>query len=167
MTPVSVLSAEIGRLVAQITVSDVNAAVEFYRRAFGADELYRGELDGEPRIFFCELLLGGARLLLQDEFPEYHLLSPLSLGGASVTMRLNVSDAETTHRQALDAGAKEIAPVTLKFWGAKTGVLEDPFGHRWMVCSFIEDVDPGEILRRARSVPPEQRLPIRVNSGGA
>lgn len=99
-------------------------------------------------------------MLLQDEFPEYGLLSPLKLGGTVVTMHLYVEDVEGTFAQAVAAGAREIAPITLKFWGAKAGLLQDPFGHRWIVSAFVEDLSPDEILQRARTSPPEERLPI-------
>ena len=149
---------ELGPLVVQLTVHDAVAAIDFYRRVFSADELYRNAEAGGARIVHCELLLCGARIVVQDEFPEYGLVGPRAAGGASVSLNLYVEDAESMHRRGLDAGATLVSPPTMHFWGAVSGAFLDPFGHRWIVSTQVEDLSPEEIIRRSRAAPPHGRL---------
>lgn len=151
-------AGELGPLVVQMAVNDAAAAVDFYRQVFDADELYRNTEAGGARIVHCELLLCGARVVVHDEFPEFGLLGPLSTGGASVSLNLYVPDADALFRAAETAGARVIAPPVMHFWGALSGAFLDPFGHRWIVSTQVEDLSPEEIIRRSRSAPPHGRL---------
>jgi PhnB protein len=152
--------SEFGSIVVQLVVHDAAAAIDFYKRAFGAGELFRNEYAGDNRIFHCELLIDGGRIMVQDEFPERGLVSPRTLGGSPATIHLYVADAEATYQDALDAGATAISPVEERFWGVVSGALEDPFGHRWIVATRVEDLGPDEIAERAAAVAPDKRLPI-------
>jgi len=151
-------TSELGPLVAQLTVRDAAAAIDFYRRVFAADELYRNTEAGGSRIVHCELLMCGARIVVHDEFPEFGLLGPQAIGGQSISLNLYVDDAEAVHSRALAAGATLVSSPTLHFWGAVSGAFLDPFGHRWIVSTQVEDPSPEEIIRRSRQAPAHGRL---------
>jgi uncharacterized glyoxalase superfamily protein PhnB len=131
-----------------LVVRDSARAVDFYRQAFGAVELYRSHAPDGKRVMHCELLLGDSRFLIHDEFPEQGLLSPLGMNGTAVTLHLYVEDVDRIFRQALDAGAETLMPVADCFWGDRYGILRDPFGHKWSVASRIEDLAPVEQQQR-------------------
>lgn len=153
--------AELGPLVVNLAVSDTQAAVDFYIRAFGASELYRNtEAAGGRRVVHCELLVAGARLVVHDEFPEYGLVAPTSLGGTSVTLNLYVPDADAIYAQAIAAGGQMLTPPADRFWGARSGAMLDPFGHRWAISTQVEDLAPDEIIRRSNAAPTEARLGV-------
>lgn len=115
-------------------------ALEFYKRAFGAEELYRfvGE-DG--RIGHSELRIGETVLYLSDEWPEMGVRSPQSLGGNSVSLVLSVPDADAAFQQAVNAGAKVERPLKDEPYG-RSGWVIDPFGHRWSIQTPNPDFDP-------------------------
>lgn len=149
---------ELGPLVVQLTVGDAAGAVDFYRRVFEADELYRNTEPEAGRIVHAELLICGARVVVHDEFPEWGLMSPASTGGVSVSLNLYVADAEALFAKAVDAGAHAVAAPKRQFWGAISGAFIDPFGHQWIVSTQMEDLAPDEILRRSRGAPVSARL---------
>jgi PhnB protein len=151
---------EFGSLIVQLIASDAKAAVAFYRAAFDARELYRQyRLEGD-KIVHCELLIGRSRVMLHDEFPERGLLSPRSLGGTPITLMLYVEDVDRTFTQAVAAGGTGVSAPATKFWGVRSGVLLDPFGHRWLLASRTEDLSPSDILDRARAAPDIDRTPF-------
>jgi PhnB protein len=160
MPEVSPVPSEFGSIVVQLVVRDAAAAAEFYRRAFDADELFRHQWQDDPRVFHCELLIGSGRVMLQDEFPDRRLLAPTTLGGSPTTIHFYVPDARATYRKAVEAGAHAISPVEFRFWGVMCGALEDPFGHRWIISTRVEDLGPEELSARAASAPPHKRLPV-------
>jgi PhnB protein len=130
-----------------LCVKGAASAIEFYQKAFGAEEVFRlSEPDG--RIGHAEIRIGDARILLADEYPEQGVLSPLSLGGAGVSISLQVEDVDALTAQAVAAGAKLARPVSDQFYGDRAGKLEDPFGHVWHVSTRIEEVSPEEMQRR-------------------
>ena len=121
-----------------LTVSDGQAAVEFYKAAFGANELFRQLADDGQRLLHCSLELNGGHVMLSDEFPEWGTggcTAPTRLNGTSVTIHLEVDDADALWRRALDAGCEVIMPLADMFWGARYGKLRDPFGHVWSLGS--------------------------------
>ncbi|OLF17224.1 VOC family protein [Actinophytocola xanthii] len=136
-------------ITVQLIVADADAAVRFYREAFGADELVRNPAADGKRVLHCELLVHGTRLLLHDEFPEQGHLAPTSLGGTSVTMHLYVADADAVFERAVEAGATVELPVQDAFWGDRYGILRDPAGHRWSVATPREDPAPSELRAQA------------------
>jgi PhnB protein len=130
-----------------LTVRDATRALEFYRNAFGAEELFRlAEPSG--RIGHAELRIGSSTIMLSDEYPDFGALSPASLGGSPVRLHLRVKDVDAFVRQAIAAGATQLRPVKDEFHGERTGMLADPFGHQWFVATHIEDVSPAEMQRR-------------------
>ena len=123
-------------------------AITFYRRAFNATELFRvASPDG--KILHAEIKIGNSVIILNDEFAEWGSLSPEALGGSPIMVRLYVPDVDAVFAQALAAGATVLSPVANQFWGDRSGIVKDPFGHRWGIASHVEDVPPDEVARRA------------------
>lgn len=130
-----------------LRVSDAAAAIDFYRRAFDAQEKFR-LTEPNGRIGHAELILGSMTLMLSDAFPEYGLNSATTIGATAVSIHLHVDDADALLRQAVAAGATvEMEPADM-FYGERSGVVRDPFGHRWMIGHSIEEVAPKEMQRR-------------------
>jgi PhnB protein len=113
------------------------AAIEFYQTAFGAIELGRAA-DPTGKIFNADIRIGDSTISLADESPEFGNYSPLSLGGSTMIITLNVEDADAVWNQAVSAGAKIVFPIADQFYGLRQGRLEDPFGHLWIISSPIE-----------------------------
>lgn len=136
-------------LVPHLTVDGAASAIDFYRAAFGAEELMR--LAGpDGRILHAALRINGAMLMLADLYPEMGDRSPGGLGGTPVTLHLNVGDADAAMARAVEAGAKTLMPVDLMFWGDRYGMAEDPFGHRWAFAHPVEPKQGAELEAAAR-----------------
>ena len=114
-------------------------AIEFYRQAFGATELGRFA-DPSGKIVNADIKIGDSIISMAEESPEWGNCSPLSLGGATMIITLNVEDADAVWDQAVSAGAKIIFPIEDQFYGFRQGRLEDPFGHLWIISTQIADV---------------------------
>ena len=130
-----------------LSVRDAVRALEFYSRAFGAVELFRLTEPG-GRIGHAEMRIRGSLLMLADENPDFGAVSPASLGGTPVRMHLQVEDVDGFMRRAAAAGATELRPATDQFYGERSGMLADPFGHQWVISTHIEDVSPEEMQKR-------------------
>ena len=129
-----------------LVVDDAKAAIDFYKRAFGAQEKFRMEMG--DRIGHAEILIGDSHVMLADEFPEMGHRGPKALGGTPVSLMIYVDDVDKVFPQALAAGAKEQRPLVNQFYGDRSGTLLDPFGHQWTVSTHIEDVPADEMQRR-------------------
>jgi PhnB protein len=130
-----------------LCVDGAGAALEFYRRAFGAEEVERWTGD-DGRVGHAEFRIGSAAFYLADEHPEAGVRGPLALGGTPVSFALLVPDADAVFQRAVDAGATVDRPVAEQAFGERAGWLFDPFGHRWGVMSRTEDLDRDETRRR-------------------
>ena len=133
-----------------LIVHDAARAIEFYKRAFGAEELFRMAGPG-GKVGHAEIKIGDSPVMLADEHPEMGARSPRSIGASPVSLLLYVEDVDTFFNQALAAGATVIRPIENKFYGDRSGGLEDPFGYQWYVATHVEDVSPEELERRAAS----------------
>jgi uncharacterized glyoxalase superfamily protein PhnB len=122
-------------------------AIAFYRRAFGAEELFRFT-EPSGRIGHAEIRIGPATLMLADEYPEYGIQGPEALGGTSFALHLHVDQVDALVRQAVEAGATIIREPADQLHGERSGMVRDPFGHEWLLGQNIEDVTPEEIQRR-------------------
>jgi PhnB protein len=137
----------IHEVFAYLCAKDADRAIEFYKAAFGATEKFR-LCEPSGRIGHAELDFGGTTVMLSDEFAEYGIKGPLTLGGTPVTIHLHVDDADALVARAVAAGATlERAPAG-QFYGERSGSVIDPFGHRWMIGHSIEEVTPEEMQRR-------------------
>jgi PhnB protein len=130
-----------------LTVKDAAAAIDFYRTAFGAVELFRLTAE-DGRIGHAELDVAGAIVMLSDEWPDFGALSPPSIGGSPVKLHLNVDDSDAVVARAVAAGATLVRPVRDQFYGERSGMIADPFGHSWFVATVKEEVAPAEMQRR-------------------
>jgi PhnB protein len=147
---------------AYLTVHDAAAAVEFYKRAFGATELFR-LLEPSGRIGHAEIQVGDSRIMLADEYPEFEIYSPRHFGGTPVRIVLYVEDVDAMFAQAVAAGATVVRPVADQFYGARSGQAEDPFGYRWVLSTHIRDVSAEE-MQAAMPVTPQKWLPEGFHS---
>ena len=121
-------------------------ALDFYRDAFGANELFR--LPMGDKIGHAEIRIGNSHVMLADEFPDMGALGPNSRGGPTASFMIYVPDADAAYSKAVNAGARADRPVTLEFWGDRIGSVIDPFGHKWSLATHVEDVPAEEIQRR-------------------
>lgn len=113
-------------------------AIEFYKKAFGAEEMLR--IPGQNgRLMHAAIAIDGAMLMLVDEMKEIGVLSPLSLGGTPVTLHLNVPNADAAIAKAEAAGAAITMPAADMFWGDRYGQVRDPFGHSWSIAHPLRD----------------------------
>jgi uncharacterized glyoxalase superfamily protein PhnB len=122
-------------------------AIEFYRKAFGATELLRLTEPG-GRIGHAEIKVGGTVLMLSDEYPEHGIRGPATLGGTTFAMHLHCSNVDALIERALQAGATLVRPAEDQFYGERSGMIRDPFGHEWLLGHSIEQVSPDEMQRR-------------------
>jgi PhnB protein len=131
-----------------IIVDGAARAIEFYKQAFGATELFRMDVPG-GKVGHAEIKIGDSNVMLADEHPEMGARGPQSIGGSPITLMLYVEDVDTTVERAVEAGATLKRPVADQFYGDRTGSVEDPFGHNWYVATHVEDVPPEELEKRA------------------
>ena len=133
-----------------IIVKGAAKALDFYARAFGAKEKLRlpmGDIIGH-----AEIVIGDSHVMLADVMDDQHK-DPRKLGGTPVSLMIYTSDADAMFKRAIAAGAKQLKPVEDQFYGDRTGVLEDPFGHVWSIATHVEDVSDEEIRRRMAAMP--------------
>ena len=121
-------------------------ALEYYKKAFGAVELFRMEHEG--KIGHAEIKIGDSPIMLSDENPQEGYKSPKTLGGSGVGIMIYVDDVDTIFNQAIAAGGTEIKAIQDQFYGDRSGTLTDPYGHVWTVATHKEDISPEEIEKR-------------------
>ena len=130
-----------------LIVKGAAKAIEFYKQAFGATELGR-MTSPDGRVGHAEIQIGDSRIMLA-EFPEMGALGPESFGGTPVMIHLYVEDVDTVAKQATAVGAREIRPVQDQFYGDRSGMFADPFGHKWNISTRKENLSAEEIGKRA------------------
>src|SRR5262249_26800669 len=133
-----------------LTQRDSSKAIDFYKRAFGAHEVMRMAGPGGKGVGHAEIKIGDSIVFMSDEFPKGGTRAPESLGGATGSVFLYVSDVDQTFARAVRAGARAGMAPSNMFWGDRFGTLVDPFGHHWGVATHIEDVPPAEMEKRAK-----------------
>ena len=126
-------------------------------KVFSATEIMR--MPGpDDRIMHAEFKVGDSILMIADEFPdmypEMNMKGPLALNGTPVGLCLYVEDVDAVFAKAVAAGAKAVKPVADQFYGDRSGTVTDPFGHKWTICTHIEDVEPEEMKRRMAAMKP-------------
>lgn len=129
-------------------------AIEFYQRAFGAEELRRYPGPDGQSVMYALLKIGDSYIQLSDEFPQSpcSMRAPQSLNATTTTIHLYVTDADAVFGRAVGAGAKSSMPLMDTFWGDRYGQLTDPFGHVWSVATHKEDLTLEEIEKRAAAM---------------
>ena len=126
-------------------------AIEFYKKAFGAEEIMRMPGPDGKSVMHAEIRIGDCVVMLADEMPmmDYNV-SPSKLGGTTVALSLYVPDTDAAFKRAIDAGATESMKPMDMFWGDRYSKVLDPFGHEWEICTHKEDLTPEEIGKRAQ-----------------
>lgn len=122
-------------------------AIEFYKKAFGAEEICRMPGEGDT-LMHAEVKIGDSIVYLADEAPQWGCVGPQTLNGSSVTIHLYVPDADAAYTRAVSAGATATMPLQDMFWGDRYGKVTDPFGHVWSIAQHKEDVSPEECMQR-------------------
>ena len=151
MSTVDPIPAAYPRVTPYLSVDGAADAIDFYCDIFGAVEKVRMGAPGD-KIGHAELEVGGSMIMLADFFPERSGPTPRALGGSPVTLMVYVADVDDVFARAIKAGAKEITPVQDQFYGDRSGMFEDPFGHWWNVASHVEDVSPEQMASRAAAL---------------
>jgi PhnB protein len=128
-------------------------ALEFYKKAFGATEMFR--MDWGGKLGHAEIQIGNSRIMMADEFPEMGVRGPQSLGGTAVGLCLYVEDADALFDRAVAAGATVVRPLKDQFYGDRSGTVTDPFGHVWTIATHKEDVSPEEMCARSKAAMSE------------
>lgn len=137
-------------LTPYITFKNTAKAIEFYKKALGAKELFRMPTpDGGTA--HAELRIGNSNLMMADEFPQMGNKSAETLGGSPVSLMVYVEDVDFVAKQATAAGMKTLREVKDQFYGDRSGTFQDPFGLCWTISTHVEDVSPEEMEKRAKA----------------
>jgi PhnB protein len=140
-------------ITAHLVVRDGEKAIEFYKKALGAEQVGGVFRSPDGKVMHAELKIGDSRFMLADEFPgQGTSQSPQSLGGSSVVLNVYVENVDQLFDRAVKAGATVTMPLGNQFWGDRYGQLKDPFGHSWALGQHVEDVAPAEMEKRAREM---------------
>lgn len=137
-----------------LVVSNAAAAIDFYKKAFGAVELVRHPAPGTDKLMHAHLVIHGGHVMLSDDFSSQmggKSETPESLGGSPVTFHLHVENADSTWEQAVSAGAQITMPLEDQFWGDRYGQLRDPFGHKWSIGQTKSTPSQQEIEEGAKA----------------
>jgi PhnB protein len=145
-------------VIPHLIVHDGKAALEFYKKALGAEVVFQAAAqDGSGRLMHASLAVAGGGFMLNDDFPEYcggKAKAPKSTGTTGVTLHLNVSDCDAAVAKMTAAGGTAIMPPDDMFWGDRYGKVLDPFGHEWSFSTVLSDE------RRAAAIKKwEQMMP--------
>jgi len=130
-----------------LRAKDAEAAIEFYKTAFGVSEIFRLVEPG-GRIGHVELRFGETIVMISAEFPEFEIYAPKPDAPSTFVLHLHVDDADATIDRAVKAGARVIRKPQDQFYGERSGTIRDPFGYDWLIGHEIEKVDPQEMQRR-------------------
>ncbi len=133
-----------------LVVRDAAKAIDFYKQAFGAQELMRMK-GPDGKIGHAELKIGDSIIFLADEFPQGNVKAPQTLGGTTCSINLYVEDVDSSFDRAVKAGAKSTMPLADMFWGDRYGTVVDPFGHSWGVATHKEDLTAQEVEERGKA----------------
>ena len=137
-------------VIPYLICKNADSAIDFYKRAFGAEEVMRmGPPDGP--VGHCEMKIGKAIFMLADEFPDRDALSPGTVGGTPVSLYVYVEDIDSFAEKAIAEGLKVIRPVADQFYGDRSGYFEDPYGHKWGFATHVEDLTPEQMEERAKA----------------
>ena len=146
---VRAVPAGMSTVTAHLVCRDARAAISFYKKAFNAMEMPHGCLEIDGIFMHGEVIIGDSVIMIGQEDERCGSAAPRSLNGTPVSLHLYVPDADQSFEQAINAGAKEIMPVTEMFWGDRYGVVEDPEGHRWALATHVRDLAPEAITEAA------------------
>jgi PhnB protein len=132
-----------------LSLDDAAGAIDFYKRAFGAEEVVRMPAPN-GKIAHAEIKIGDSLVMLSDMFEQSQGKTPKDAGGTTVSLWMYVEDCDQIYRQALDAGATSTQEPEDMFWGDRWGRVTDPYGHDWSIATHVEDLSPEEMERRGQ-----------------
>lgn len=140
-----------------LIIKDADRAIEFYKKAFDAQETRRIKGPDE-KVFHAEIKIGDSFFMLAEEHPEMNHRGPKSMGGSPISLCLYVKNVDASAKKAMQAGAKEVRPVADQFYGDRMGSFEDPFGYIWHIATHKEDISNAEMQKRAAAcMPPKNK----------
>ena len=142
---------EYPRISPYLIVDGAADAIDFYGSVLGATQRGDSMVAPDGKVGHAELELGGSVIMLADEFPEMGAVGPRTVGGTPVTLHVYVEDVDAVFARALGLGATQVQAVTDQFYGDRSGLFDDPWGHRWNVATHVEDVPPEEMGERAKA----------------
>lgn len=131
-----------------LIVSPCDEAIDFYKKAFGAKEIGQRMTGPDGTVVHAEIKIGDSIVMLGDEWPDGPTSAPSTLGGSTAALHIYTDDVDALWQRALDAGAEEVYPLELQFYGDRSGRVRDPFGHTWGLGQRVEEVSEGEMERR-------------------
>ena len=148
MSKVQAIPAGYAAVLPYLVIKNAAAALDFYQNAFGAETIMRMDMPGGA-VMHAEMRIGAAVFMLSEQSDDWGNKSPDMLGDSPVTLMVYVPDVDAFVARATTAGATLTMAVADQFWGDRSGCLQDPFGHRWMISTHIEDVPEEEMAKRA------------------
>jgi uncharacterized glyoxalase superfamily protein PhnB len=138
-------------LTPHLIVRDAGKAIDFYERAFGAEEINRMPGPDGKSVWHVQLRIGDSNLFLADEATLPGARSPETLGGECSTLQMYVEDAEAAFKRAVDAGCKVKLPLADRFWGDRYGQLTDPFGYQWAIAQRVQELTHEELVHAVKA----------------
>ena len=134
-------------LTSYLIVDGAAAALDFYKKAFGAEEVCRMPGPG-GKVMHAEMKVGDSIIMVGEEALDRGAKSPQTLGGSGVTLMVYLPNVDQAFDKAIKAGCTAKMPPSDMFWGDRYGQLTDPYGHCWALATHIEDVAPQEMEKR-------------------
>jgi len=132
-------------LTPHLIVRNADQAIEFYKKAFGAELVGGIARTPNGKVMHAELRIGDSILMLNDEMPEFGAVSPLSANGSPVTIHIYTNNVDAAFERATAAGAQVKMPLADQFWGDRYGAVTDPFGHKWSLATHVKDLSPEQM----------------------
>jgi len=135
-------------LIPHLVCDPCSEAIEFYKKAFGAEEIHRMPAPDGRKIMHAAIRIGKSFVFLVDDFPEFcggKSQTPTALSGTPVTIHRYVEDCDAAIKRAQEAGATVLMPAMDMFWGDRYGVVTDPYGHKWSIATHIKDLTPEQM----------------------
>jgi len=135
-----------------LVLDDAAAAIDFYVKAFGAQEKMRLNMPGADTVMHAEITIDGATIMLSQENPTCDMVSPKTMGGSPVSLHVYVPDVDAAFARAIAAGATEVSPPTDMFWGDRMGTVACPYGYKWSLATHKRMPSPEEIEAGAKAM---------------
>jgi len=164
MSEVQTIPSGFHTVTPTIFVNGAAQAMDFYKQALGATEVCRHTTPDGSKVMHGELKIGDSTLFIADEFPEFGMLSPQTLKGNSVTFYLYVDNCDELFNRATSAGASTVRPLEDTFWGDRTGMIGDPYGHKWNISTHVRDVTPEEMAAASAKFFSEEKQKAGASS---
>jgi PhnB protein len=146
----SAVPKDLQTMTPQLTLDDAAQSIEWYKKAFGAEEVYRST-GPDGKVMHAQVKIGNSSFMCNDVMMDDHHKGPKGHGGSPVAFWLYVDDCDALFTRALDAGAKVAQPMEDQFWGDRAGAIKDPAGYSWWIATHKEDLSHGEVNRRAEA----------------